>query len=159
MEVKGLDKLMRRMEGLPAGIDAAVKHTVQEWGEYYYQATQHACPVDKGTLAASGINETDVENKTVRIVYQAKHAKPVEYGWQRTQPIFPVRKRALAWEADRVGRLSVGGRAPGNRVVVKYVLTPARHQGTSYIRVPLQRAKPLIHDFFRQGMQLHGGAT
>ena len=155
MRIEGLEELVKRMRGLKSEIDAARHQTMVDWGTYWFNGTQEACPVDNNILAASGELDVDEDNVTVR--YTAPYAQAVEYGWQRTQPIYPVRKKALSWEASRTERLSLQAlrkrKGPANRVTVAKVVTPAQFQGISYVRVPLQRARRYLGAFWRQALR------
>lgn len=151
MKIEGLEELRKRMRDLPDKLDQVLEETAREWGTYYYNATQEACPVDTGVLAESG--ELEVDEKRVTVRYTAPYAVPVEYGWRRDKPILPVRKKALAWESDRVQRLGAKKKAPGNRVIVKRVITPARFKGISFIRVPFQRAVEQVDSFLHQAYE------
>lgn len=153
IKVSGMDELLKRMDRLPEDIDAALEKTAWEWGTFWYNSTQEACPVDQGILAESG--EFTVKEGTsgpvAVVTYKAPYAKPVEYGWRRDQPIEPVRKKAISYEADRVQRLEAGrSRGQANRVTVRRVIRPASFKGISFVRVPLQRARPYLKDFFHQ---------
>lgn len=152
--VRGADKLEARMNAMGGSLDAAKAEFVQTFGEYCFQATQEACPVDQGTLKFSGRLETTPTGFT--IVYDAPHSRHVEYGWTRTDPIYPVNKRALSWEANRKGRLLAGAPASaGKRVVVAKVTKPASYPGHSYVRVPLQRSLLYMRQFWDAALKKH----
>jgi hypothetical protein len=101
--------------------------------------------------------ELEVSGDLVTVSYSAPYASAVEYGWQRTQPIYPVRKKALSWESSRTERLSLQAlrrrKGPTSRVTVAKVVTPAQFQGISYVRVPLQRARRYLGAFWRQALK------
>jgi hypothetical protein len=45
MRIEGLEELQKRMRGLKRELDAAREQTMIEWGTYWFNGTQEACPV------------------------------------------------------------------------------------------------------------------
>ena len=153
-KVEGMENMLELMTKFPERMERAKEDFLGQYGNYAFSVTQEACPVDQGILVASG--ELEVETSGFTITYTAPYAAAVEYGWVRTEPIVPIRKQALSWEAGKKGRLLAGRAASqGRRVVVARVDGPASFPGISYARVPLRRSLAYVKDFWCAAFKKH----
>ncbi len=79
IEIKGLDRLFKKLDRLGANVEQSVNKAMLDLGEKIQTAAKENCPVDSGNLRAS-ITMSSPTPDTVIISTNVDYAVYVEYG-------------------------------------------------------------------------------
>lgn len=79
VQVKGMDKLLKKLDKLGGSIPQSVQKALMRGGAVFEAGAKAHCPVDTGNLRDSIHTETESENQ-VTVETSVKYAPDVEFG-------------------------------------------------------------------------------
>lgn len=107
LRIEGLEQVKSKLQELAARLPKEADAIIEDGAEKAFAMSQGLCPVDTGTLLASGSHNHQWLHSEVG--YSAPYAAFVEYGTSMmgAQPyLFPTIEIAISYVSDRLGKLA-----------------------------------------------------